>query len=219
MLVRFLFGYVKSKLLSLKRHRMWKERNLHNTTDCVDSEFPLEQVTVGKGTYGGVNALIFSDTLRLSIGSYCSIAPDVSFIAGADHSMSFVSTFPYRVKVMGEKYEAVSKGNIIIDDDVWIGYGATILSGVHISQGAVVAAGAVVSRDVPPYAIVGGIPAKVIKYRFNPQVIRYLLTLDYSKLTEDLIRQHIDDLYTEIDSLEDVEKLYAWFPKKEIMRG
>lgn len=92
-----------------------------------------------------------------------------------------------------------------------------ILSGVHIGQGAVVAAGAVVTKDVPPYAIVGGVPAKVIKYRFSPEVIEQLLELDYSKLTDDMIRERIDDLYTSLDgkSPQEVEKLLAWFPKKQ----
>ena len=112
--------------------------------------------------------------------------------------------------------EAISKGDIIVDDDVWIGYGATILSGVHIGQGAVIAAGAVVTKDVPPYAIVGGVPAKVIKYRFSPEIIQQLMKLDYSKLTEDMIRERIDDLYTSLDGKtpEEVGKPLEWFPKK-----
>ena len=113
-------------------------------------------------------------------------------------------------------YEGVSKGDIHLDDDVWIGYGATILSGVHIGQGAVIAAGAVVTRDVPPYAVAGGVPAKVIEYRFNEEIISFLLTLDYSKLDSKLITEHLDDLYVSIDelSLSDLEMKFKWFPKK-----
>ena len=85
------------------------------------------------------------------------------------------------------------------------------MSGVHIGQGAVVAAGAVVTHDVPPYAIVGGVPAKVIKYRFGPEMIEELLKVDYSKLTEDMVREHIDELYEE---LKDAGQL-AWMPKRE----
>ena len=84
------------------------------------------------------------------------------------------------------------------------------MSGVHIGQGAVVAAGAVVTKDVPPYAIVGGVPAKVIKYRFEPEMIEELLKVDYSKLTKKDIEKHIDDLYTE---LKDPSQL-DWMPKK-----
>ena len=69
------------------------------------------------------------------------------------------------------------------------------------------------TSDVPPYAIVGGVPAKLIRYRFNPPVISYLLTLDYSKLTEKMIREHIEELYEDIEE-DSVEKMFAWFPKK-----
>ena len=105
----------------------------------------------------------------------------------------------------------------MLEDDVWIGYGVTILSGVRIRQGAVVGAGSLVVHDVEPYAIVGGVPARVVKYRFSQEVIKYLLSLDYGKLTEEMIRTHIDDLYKPIDALdlEEIKSLYSWFPKKQ----
>ena len=121
-----------------------------------------------------------------------------------------ISSYPYRVWITNEKQEGVSKGNIIVDDDVWIGFRSTILSGVHIGQGAIVAAGSVVTKDVPPYAIVGGVPAKVIKYRFSPEMIEELLKVDYSKLTKEMIEEHIEDLYAE---LKDPSQL-DWMPKK-----
>lgn len=178
--------------------------------------FHEENVHIGEYSYGELNVVSFNNNSDLRIGSCVSIAQDVSFLLDADHDTSTISSYPFRAKILGEGDEASSKGDIIIDDDVWIGYGATILSGVHVSQGAVIAAGAVVTHDVPPYAIVGGVPAKVIKYRFAPPVIEYLLTLDYSVLTEDLIKAHVDDLYKEIDNmdLEEIKKLYNWFPKK-----
>jgi len=112
--------------------------------------------------------------------------------------------------------EAISHGNIVVEDDVWFGYGATVMSGVHVGQGAIVAAGAVVSKDVPPYAIVGGVPARVIKYRFSEDVIDYLLSLDYSALTKDLVYKHLDILYTSANEmkLEEIKERFEWFPKK-----
>ena len=120
------------------------------------------------------------------------------------------------MEVCGESYEGESRGDIVVGDDVWIGFGAAILSGVHIGQGAVIGAGAVVTKDVPPYCVVGGNPAKTIRYRFEEPVMEYLKTLDYGKLTDELVREHMEDLYLKIDgmSLEEVTERYAWFPKK-----
>ena len=81
---------------------------------------------------------------------------------------------------------------------------------VSIGQGAVVAAGAVVTKDVPPYAIVGGVPAKVIKYRFEPEMIAELLKIDYGKLSKEDIEKHIDDLHTELKNPSQLD----WMPKK-----
>lgn len=206
-------------IVTLTKNKVfWKRRNKHNNThlQTIDGD-SIDVITVGKGTYGGISVLAHACESNLSIGSFCSIAPRVMFVLGSEHPIDHLTTFPFKVHYIGENHEATSKGDIIIDDDVWIGYGATILSGVHIGQGAVVAAGAVVTSDIPPYAIVGGVPAKVIKYRFTPPVIDYMLTLDYEQLTEELIKAHVEDLYTEINGmeLEEIKKLFSWFPKKE----
>lgn len=192
------------------KRRRWRKKNLHNsTTMCND--FCIDCVTVGKETYGELTVLTFNMDYKLSIGCYCSIASGVTFVLSADHHLNHISTFPFKVKTLqSEQYEAISKGNIIVDDDVWIGQNAIILSGVHIGQGAVIAAGAIVTKDVPPYAVVGGNPARVIKYRFNENMIQELMTLDYSKLSKDLIEEHIQEMYKPID---DAEQL-VWFPKK-----
>lgn len=201
----FIINKVKRKFFFYK----WRKLNKHNTTSPIN-EFTISNVSVGKNTYGGLYVLSFNDCSHLYIGSYCSIAPSVAFVLSADHYTRNISSFPYKVKVMGEAFEGVSKGDIIVDDDVWIGYGATILSGVHIGQGAVIAAGAVVTSDIPPYAIVGGVPAKVIKYRFEPKLIEDLLKIDYNKLTKEEIEKNINNLYTE---LKDTSQL-DWMQKK-----
>lgn len=197
--------YVRRYILK----RKWRSLNKHNKTSVVGI-FNLDCVTVGRETYGGINALTFNETSKLFIGNFCSIAPNVMFIVSADHYVQNISTYPFKVKVLNEKLEGVSKGDIIVDDDVWIGYGATILSGVHIGQGAVIAAGAVVAKDVPPYAIVGGVPAKVIRYRFDEKMIEKLIKIDYSQLTEEIVRERIDELYQSVDENTDL----AWLPKK-----
>lgn len=200
--------YQKLHLHAFKKR--WRKLNLHNLTEAM-CPFGDTKVVVGKESYGELSIITFNRHSSLKIGNFCSIASNVQFVLDADHQLNAVSTYPFKVALLKtEKMEATSKGDIIVDDDVWIGYGATIMSGVHIGQGAVVAAGAVVTKDVPPYAIVGGVPAKVIKYRFEPEMIEELLKIDYSKLTKEDIEKHIDDLYTE---LKDPNQL-DWMPKK-----
>ncbi|WP_269466255.1 CatB-related O-acetyltransferase [Lactobacillus delbrueckii] len=193
----------------------WKRKNKHNNTFPIN-EFDMSKVRVGIGTYGNLNVKNTTNS-KLSIGNFCSIAEGVTFLVGWDHPVNNVSSYPFKVMQCGQSEEAISKGDIVLDDDVWIGYRVTIMSGVHIGQGAVVAAGAVVTKDVPPYAIVGGVPAKVIKYRFSSEVVEQLMQLDYGKLTNELIHEHEKELYTPIDqkSPEEIEQLLSWFPKKE----
>lgn len=103
--------------------------------------------------------------------------------------------------------ETQAKGNIIVNDDVWIGDSALILSGVEIGQGAVIAAGAVVTEDVPPYAVVGGVPAKIIKYRFRDDVIKELVKIDYAKVDRKFIERHEDIWYRKVMDTESVHDL------------
>jgi acetyltransferase-like isoleucine patch superfamily enzyme len=208
--------HIKQKINLSKFNRKWHKKFPDSFT------YPIIvcnncQITIGKGSYGGIEVRSDVKDAKLIIGSYCSFA-DVIFMLGLDHELHHISTYPFKAKIVNPgSLEAISKGNITIDDDVWIGFRSTIMSGVHIGQGAVVAAGAVVTKDVPPYAIVGGVPAKVIKYRFSPEVIELLLKLDYSKLTDAMIRERIDDLYTSLEdkSPDEVKKLLEWFPKKQ----
>lgn len=188
----------------------WRKNNSHNFTGA-ENVFDTNTVAVGNYTYGRIKVLNDLSNVRLEIGSFCSIAEGVTFVLGNDHPVNRVSTYPFEHMIINSsKSDAMSKGDITVDDDVWIGFRSTILSGVHIGQGAIVAAGSVVTKDVPPYAIVGGVPAKVIKYRFSPEMITELLKVDYSQLTEEMIKEHIEDLYKD---LEDTSQLW-WFPKK-----
>ena len=189
--------------------RNWRKINYDNGTLAINY-FPINLVKIGKNTYGELNIVTFNSNSKLKIGSYCSIAQNVTFLLDVEHNINHISTYPFLAKCFEKGDEAFSKGNIIVDDDVWIGYGSIIMSGVHIGQGAVIAAGAVVTKDVPPYAIVGGVPAKVIKYRFNEKMIAELMKIDYGKLTNELIQKHVSDLYSELNNKEQLE----WIPKK-----
>lgn len=122
---------------------------------------------------------------RLLIGKFCSIACGAKFLfTSANHAQKSLSTYPFPIffEEWGLPKEQVTsawdnKGDIVIGNDVWIGYEAVILSGVHIGDGAVIGARAVVTKDVAPYTVVGGVPAKKIKLRFDEETVRQLLTL------------------------------------------
>lgn len=123
---------------------------------------------------------------RLIIGKFCAIARGVEFIMnGANHLMNSVTTYPFNI--MGGGWEKCTptlsdlpfKGDTVVGNDVWIGQHAAILPGVHIGDGAIIAANAVVTKDVPAYHIVGGNPAKIIRKRFDDALIDKLLTLKW----------------------------------------
>lgn len=195
-----------------------KKHSKSDVTIKVHGIIDDNDYSIGIHSYGSsLNVFHYTEhDGKLCIGNFCSIADETVFLLGGGHDYKTVSSFPFKAILDGQG-EALSKGNIVLNDDVWIGYRVTIMSGVHIGQGAVVAAGAVVTKDVPPYAIVGGVPAKVIKYRFSSEVVEQLMQLDYGKLTDELIHEHEKELYTPIDqkSPEEIEQLLSWFPKKE----
>ena len=198
--------YLKFQLLKIR----WRNQNFYNDTypGCY---FDIEKVEIGKKTYGQINAHVSGiDGEMLKIGSYCSIAPSVHFILAGEHRYSCISTFPFKQKILHSDIDTLTKGEIIVGDDVWIGENSTVLSGVKIGQGAVIAAGSVVTKDVPPYAIVGGVPAKTIRYRFPQEIINELMKVDYDQLTDEMIKEHIDDLYVDLKNKSQLE----WLPKK-----
>jgi virginiamycin A acetyltransferase len=122
---------------------------------------------------------------QLIIGKFCMIASDVTFIMnGANHLTDAVSTYPFAI--FGHGWEGAmegktypTKGNTVIGNDVWIGHRATIMPGVTVGDGAIIATNATVTKDVPAYAVVGGNPAKVIKMRFPEAEITRLLELQW----------------------------------------
>ena len=124
---------------------------------------------------------------KLKIGKFCSIACGAKFLfASANHAMGSLSTYPFPIffEEWGLRGEDVAsawdnKGDIVIGNDVWIGYEAVVLSGVRVGDGAVIAARAVVTRDVPPYTIVGGVPARPIRQRFSDETVAALVKLKW----------------------------------------
>ena len=134
---------------------------------------------------------------KLIIGKFCSIACGTKFLFNcANHTLKSLSTYTF--PLFYEEWELEksnittawdNKGDIVIGNDVWIGYEAVIMAGVHIGDGAIIAARAVVTKDVPPYTIVGGTPAKEIRKRFDAEVIQQLLILKWWNWSTDKIRQ------------------------------
>ena len=195
-------GRIKLKLFQKKYRRL----NKHNLTFIMDF-CNLDHIQVGKKSYGEINLVDHSPCEnKLVIGNYCSIGKNVQFLLGGEHQIKSISTFPFKAMCTGVLREAGSKGNINVNDDVWIGSNAIICSGVTIGQGAIVAAGAVVTKDVEPYEIVGGNPAKLIKYRFNESLRRKLLELDITKLFDGFTTEDFSLIYQELNE-ENLKKI------------
>ncbi len=159
------------------------------------------------------NVLYHFDFLgdRLIIGKFCAIATGAHFIMnGANHDMRGFSSYPFGVMGGGwqegfdlDGYREQSRGDTIIGDDVWIGREATILPGVAIGSGAIVAAGSIVSRDVPPYGMVAGNPAELIRLRFEEEIVDRLLALSWWDWSPELISKHREAIQgCDIEALE-----------------
>lgn len=149
------------------------------------------RVKVGRHTYGTPIIPAFAGSeMAVEIGSFCSLAANVTILAGGGHDPNWVSTWPIR-EVFGlpEQYEhhPVYKGPVVIGNDVWLGRDSLIMDGVTIGDGAVIAARAVVTKDVRPYAVVGGIPAKEIRRRFTDEQVDALLEIAWWDWPEEKI--------------------------------
>lgn len=143
---------------------------------------------IGAHTYGRP-LVLEPDLAKLRIGAFCSIGPNVTIVLG-NHRSDLVTTYPFRAiaglvggglwgSAMGAEPDHTTRGDVVIGDEVWLGANSTVLSGVTIGTGSIVGAGAVVRRDVPPYAIVTGNPAQVIRHRFDDVTIERLLRTNW----------------------------------------
>lgn len=163
----------------------------------LEQGFPIK---IGKYSYGGPR-LHWSKgdySHSLEIGAFCSIADDVSIFVGKHgrHAIDYISTYPMGLVFGASKEKVVSKSQIgnlsvSIGSDVWIGRGATIMAGVKLGHGSVIAARAVVTKDVLPYSIVGGVPAHEIKRRFSDEVIEKLLRICWWGWSDEKITENI----------------------------
>jgi virginiamycin A acetyltransferase len=194
-----IISYFKNVVVYFLFIRRYRKANSHNQTS-PGNIFRLSRICVGNYSYGTIDITDYSnEPTRVEIGHFCSIAPGVKFILGGDHFTQNLSCFPFKVKFGLTEREAPSKGSILVKDDVWIGANCIILAGVTIGQGAVVAAGCVVTKDIPPYAIVAGIPGGIVKYRFSEKIIDKLLTINFSKINKEDIVKNVDFWYEPVD--------------------
>lgn len=178
--------------------------------DLID-EKAKNIVSVGEYTYGEPPIIRYwGGDYILKIGKFCSLADNITFFLGGDHQMQRLTTSPlfvfFKDMEMPSVQRRLDKRKTTVGNDVWIGSGATIMSGVNISDGAVVGAMSVVASDVPPYAVAVGNPAKVIKYRFESDIIELLLRLKWWDWNEEQIKLNFQNL-TSIPTKSLLEKL------------
>lgn len=138
---------------------------------------------------------------RLIIGKFCAIAKGIEFMMnGANHAMNGITTYPFYI--MGGGWETCApsheelplKGDTVVGNDVWIGQNVTVLPGVHIGDGAIIGANSVVADDIPPYSVAVGNPCRVVKMRFDPEMIECLLELKWWDWPAEKIFSHLDAL-------------------------
>ena len=151
------------------------------------------------GTYfdRNVNIISWSNDYKVKLGKYNSIGRDCNFFLHANHRPDWITTSSQLLGLVTHEIASLHmnmghpscKGDIIVENDVWIGATSTIMSGIKISNGAVIAAGSTVTKDVPPYAIVAGNPGKIVKYRFTEEQIKDLLNIAWWDWTENKIKE------------------------------
>ena len=154
-------------------------------------------MSFGKYTYheSNVNVFFQNDHAKLVVGNFCSIANNVNIYLGGNHRVDWVTTYPFghihpdTFNHFDGSGHPSTKGDVIRGNDVWIGANVTIMSGVHIHDGAIIANNSHVVKDVEPYSLVGGNPAKLIKHRFTAEQIEKLLEIKWWYWDDDKINQ------------------------------
>ncbi|MBM3129718.1 MAG: CatB-related O-acetyltransferase [Chloroflexi bacterium] len=160
---------------------------------------------IGRWTYGWLRVIDAGEGATLKIGAFCSIAKGVTVLLGGEHHTEWITTFPF--PALWRAARAIpghpkTKGDVIIGNDVWIGQDALILSGVTIGDGAVIAARAVITKNVEPYTIVGGNPARIIRKRFADDVIAQLIKIKWWEWSDAEIERNLPLLLSpDVDAL------------------
>ena len=163
-----------------------------------------DYLSIGKYTYGlERNSFVGLDiSCPVKIGKFCSFAPEVKIFLNSDHPTNLPSTYPLKTLLLQSSpwpnKDVITKGSVFIGNDVWIGTRSMIMSGVTIGDGAIIAAGSVVTKNVVPYEIVGGVPAKRIKLRFTNQEIKAMMRIKWWDWNHEKIKNNIPLFYSNI---------------------
>jgi acetyltransferase-like isoleucine patch superfamily enzyme len=164
-------------------------------------------MNIGKYTYGKPIIHFENKYANISIGKFCSIGQNLNIYLGGEHYTKYVSTYPFgymynNIFRLDKQYdEKFTKGNVTIGNDVWIADNVTIMSGITIGDGSIIANNSHVVKNVEPYSIVGGNPAKFIKYRFTQEQISKLLQIKWWDWADQKINSHVTLLHeTNIDN-------------------
>lgn len=205
-------SYLYGKLMKKLQGTCVINSNIDKTS-VVGKNCNVVGVRMSRYSYFGNDCQI----VNAEIGAFCSISDHV-FIGGAEHPLDWVSTSPVfqNTRHSGPskrfaKFDLPKSKKTIIGNDVWIGHGVTIKQGVVIGNGAVIGSNALVSKCVPPYTIVGGVPAKTIRLRFSQEVIDRLEEIQWWNLPDEKITEVVDLFHIKNPSLEDINR---HFPEK-----
>ncbi len=196
MSTRFPIVQLRRRLSSILDRVRPVQESVEDRRKRLVSEGLLE---IGDHSYGCPDIVTHrGDTARVRVGDFCSLAADIEILVGGNHRVDWVSTYPFRAmfRLEGafEDGHPATKGDVVIGNDVWIGRGAKILSGVTVGDGAAIAGYSLVVKDVPPYTIVGGNPAKVIRRRFPDDQIDALLRIAWWTWSLDKIIEEVPAL-------------------------
>ena len=187
----------------------FRKTNKHNNVKLL-SLYPINNIKIGKGTYGDLNIRAYNKNGKITIGNYCSIADKVEFLVGGDHNYKRISTYPFQSRVYKQSTKDIPNYDIVVEDDVWIGYECLIMSNSHIGKGCVIGARSIVTGDIPPYSVYIG--NKVYKKRFPDEIIAKADKIDFSKINHTINDDYSSLCQTEI-TLNNIDEIISNFEK------